>query len=115
MATHKLATPLRVGDLVNGINVEALDLVSISINFQPILDTPKDRPAHIKYWRDQVSVSCMLQHPASGWTHTVTLAEHTQKGKEAKAMWDKIKAAFPDFEKKILELLQEHLPEGTAK
>lgn len=114
MATHKLATPIRVGDLKSGITVDALDLVSISINFQPVLDTPKDRPAHIKYWRDRVIVSCVLRHPGSDWTHTVTLSENTAKDKEARAMWDKIKEKFPDFEKEILAMLAEHLPPGTV-
>lgn len=132
MATHKLTTPIRVGDLANGITVDALDLVSISINFQPLLDTPKGSPSHIKYLRDRVIVSCMLHHAASGWIHTVTLSEHTgftsradltgsgstdhspiSKGVLAEEMWVALKKKFPDFEKEVLALLAPHLPPGT--
>lgn len=124
MATHRFATPIRVGDIKNGITVDALDLVSISVNFKPVLETPKGQSAHIKYWRDQVIVSCVLHHAASGWTHTVTLSEHTghsddqnghsvSNGVLAAAMWEAIKKEFPEFEKKILTLLAPHLPPGT--
>lgn len=53
-------------------------------------------------------VSCMLRHPGTGWHHTVTFT-----GKDGDAQWAEIKATFPDFEKKLLGLLAEHLPEGT--
>lgn len=111
MATHKLNTPIRVGDLTNGITVDALELVSVSINFQ-------HPPAGTEFWNGPGStikvkgqgaiVSRMLRHPKSGWIHTVTLT-----GADGDAKWAAIKAAIPDFEKKLLELLAEHLPEGT--
>lgn len=115
MATHKLNTPLRVGGLKDGITVDKLDLVSISINFQPVLETAKDQPAHIKQWKDRVIVSCMLHHAKSGWMHTVTLADTSQTGAEAKAMWADLKSKFPELEKEVLALLQPHLPEGTIE
>jgi len=113
MATHKFKTPLIVGDISNRITVDRLELVSISINFQSVLDSVGDLPAHAKFWKDRVIVSCMLRHPDTDWTHTVTLAPFNQKHKEAKAMWERIKTEFPDFEKKILAILAPHLPEGT--
>lgn len=113
MATHKLATPMHVGDLTNGITVDALDLVSISVNFQPVVDSEVPGAAKGRFWRDRVVVSCMLHHAASGWIHTVTLSEHTATHKEAKAMWAAIKNEFPDFEKKILTMLAPYLPPGT--
>lgn len=111
MAKYTLKTPMRVGDLTNGFAVDSLDLVSISINFQPE--------------KKNAVVSCMLQHLPSGWTHTVTLSENTghvwdtdnrpvTKGQKADELWAALRAEFPTFEQKVLELLQEHLPEGTV-
>ena len=57
MATLTLTTPVHVGDLVNGITVDKLDLVSVSVNFQGTT----------------AIASFMLRHTASGWIHTVTL------------------------------------------
>lgn len=124
MATHKFATPIRVGDLANGITVDALELVGISINFQPVVDT--DIPGAMKgrVLKNRVIVSCVLHHAASGWTHTITLSEHTgysddanghpvSNGVKAAQMWEAIKAKFPDFEKEILAMLADYLPEGT--
>ena len=92
MATLTLATPVRIGDLNNGITVDKLDLVSVSINFQGA--TP--------------IVSVMLRHAASGWIHTVTLT-----GATGDAQWTALKAAFPAFEKQVLTLLAANLPAGT--
>lgn len=124
MTTHKLEAPIRIGDVVNGVTVDKLELVSIAINFQPMLDTPKGGPAHMKYWRDRVAVSCMLRHPDSNWIHTVTLSEHTRTckingcpckddGYHAEEMWVALKKIFPDLEKEMLKLLQAHLPPGA--
>lgn len=116
MATHTLKVPTPVGDLSDGTIVDKLELVSVSINFHPA--------------NKHAAVSCMLRHPASGWQHTVTLAEHAghscrcgnpkacrckpvSKGALADDMWEAIKKEFPDFEKKILTLLTPHLPAGT--
>lgn len=113
MATHTLKTPMHVGDLNSGITVDKLDLVSIAINFQPVVDDTVNGAGKGRFWKDRVIVSCMLRHHDSDWIHTVTLSEHTAKAKEAKAMWDKVKAKFPDFEKEILAMLAEHLPPGS--
>lgn len=93
MATLTLTAPVHVGDLVGGITVDQLELVSVSINLQGATAV----------------VSMMLRHPASGWTHTVTL-----RGADGDTQWAAIQAAFPNFEKQILTMLAAKLPEGNV-
>jgi hypothetical protein len=92
MATLTLQTPIKVGDLVNGITVDTLDLVSLAINFQG--------PSAV--------VSIMLRHSASGWIHTITLT-----GADGDAQWAAIRAAFPNLEKQFLTTLVKKLPAGV--
>ncbi len=72
--------------------VDKLVLVSASMNFRGA--TP--------------IVSVVLEHPASRWTHTLTLTDA-----DGAAQWAAIKAAFPAFEDKILTLLSGKLPPGV--
>jgi hypothetical protein len=94
MATLTLQSSFRVGDLANGVIVDKLDLVSVSINFQPE--------------NKNAIVSVMLRHPASGFIHTVTIS-----GSDGDLQWAAIKAALPAFEKQILTLIAAKLPTGT--
>ncbi|HEV2194030.1 MAG TPA: hypothetical protein VGR55_00470 [Candidatus Acidoferrum sp.] len=91
MATLKLTTPTRIGDLNNGITIDALDLKAISVSFQ----------------RASAEVSIILQH-SSGWTHNLVLRDS-----DGDSAWIAIKGAFPNFEKQILTLLAPHLPAGS--
>jgi hypothetical protein len=55
-----LGTPIRVGGLDNGIVVDQLEIVAISINLMP---------GHLKDGNGVLSV--VLEHPPSGWQTTV--------------------------------------------
>jgi hypothetical protein len=95
VAVLTLTTPVRVGDLINGVTVASLDLVSFSVNFQGATAV----------------FSVVLQEPTSGWTYTLTLT-----GTNGSNAWAAFQTAFPNFATTILNYLESNglLPAGTV-
>lgn len=57
---YKLTPPMHVGDLVGGITVDQLQLVSVSINFDTVYAS-----------KGNAILSVILLHPSSGWKHNI--------------------------------------------
>jgi hypothetical protein len=91
MATLTLTAPVRVGDLMTGITVSSLTLVSISMNFQTSV------------------VSVVLADPASGYSYPVTLT-----GTNAATALTALATAYPNLQKQILGYVSNLLPAGTV-
>ena len=126
MAKIKFNTAIRVGDLKSGIAVDEMEFVGFSINCQPHHD---GQGRYIP----RVTVSLMLQHMPSHWTHNVVAidthpasvnwADRSDRPKLLNGIdrmstagsdkWEQIKAAIEGFEKTILTLLADQLPPGT--
>jgi hypothetical protein len=99
VSVYKLAMPMTVGDLANRISIDQLELVSISLNFEPFY-TGQATPIAI--------LSIVLLHRASGWKETITYQDGS-----ALAFWT---AHAPVLEAAILAKLMADakLPAGTV-
>lgn len=95
MATLTLTTPVRVGDLVNGITISSLKMTSFSVNFQGTTAV----------------FSIVMTDPVSGYTYTETLI-----GAQGQAAWTAFQQAFPNFAVTVVNYLvgNSELPAGTV-
>jgi len=92
---YKLSTPVSVGDLTQRIEVDELEIESLSLIFDP------QRPV----------LSIVLLHRPSGWQHNVVYRDSS-----AVEFWARVYEAEFDFlHKAVLQkiIADKKLPEGT--
>jgi len=87
----KLNSPVEVGDLVNPVSVDELEIIAISLNFDPYYAEDKQKPRAI--------LSIVLLHRASGYKQPITYEDASAlefcnqvKDSLKTAVWQKLSA-----------------------
>ncbi len=96
---YKMNKAIVVGDFDNQICVDELEVVSISMNFHELV-----------VGRDHATLSVVMRHPASGWTHTVTY-----KDEHVGAFWVAVDGVSNVLQRAALSKMvdDEKLPPGA--
>lgn len=90
MATLTLTTPVRIGNLVDGVTITSLNVASIKFNFQTS------------------EIEVVLVCPRSSNAHTTKLS-----GIRAVTALNELAVQYPNLQAQVLKYVSEYLPDGT--